>query len=422
MGGSARMPRVGLSLVLVATLVTLFAGFAHKSVCLIGGDFDERAYRQYCYSDIVPLYRGEGLLERRFPYVQAPNEYPVLTGLFMWGASLAGRGEGEFLFANVVGLMALGLGMARLLYRMSGMRALFFSLAPSLALYAFLNWDLLAVALTTAGIAAFLRRRDGLAGSVLGLGAAAKVYPALVAAALFLDRLREGDRREAARLAGFGIGTWLVVNLPFVVASFENWSLFIRFSSSRAPTPGTLWYTACRAMTGTDDCGAIGAINALSAIAFVLGAVVLWRVASRNHPGAPAWQFAFPLIVLFLLTSKVYSPQYALWLLPFFALVMPDVRLFVFFAAADVAVFLTEFSWLGRLMGVGGLPAWPLGIAVMVRATALVTLLAAYVSRGPTEPVPATQALTNTSPSSSSWASRHRASRRIRGMRCSCCS
>jgi uncharacterized membrane protein len=399
---SGRASRLGLEVVLVATLLTLFLGFAHKASCLIDGDFDRRAYRTFCYSDLVPLYRQEGLLERKIPYLEARNEYPVLTGLFMWGASQVSRSEGSFLFANAIGLMALGLVTAAILYRLVGERALFFSLAPALVLTGVLNWDLLPVTFSTAGVAAFLWRRDAPAGVLLGLGAAAKAYPALVAIPICLDRLREGDRRGAVRIAGFGAATWLVVNLPFALASFERWSYFFRFSSSRPPTPGTLWYAACRTLTGEDGCGAIGAVNALSALAFVAGALVLWRASVRSDPDGRPWRLALPLLALFLLTSKVYSPQYSLWLLPFFALVLPDVRWFALFAAADAAVFVTELSWLGRVKGVGGLPAWPLGLAVVARAAVLMGLIAVAVTRRPAGPEPFPQALTNTSPSSSS--------------------
>lgn len=395
-----RLSRAGVGLVLVATLFTLFLGFAHKSLCL-HGTFDERAYVDYCYSDIVPLYRSEGLLERKIPYAQAPNEYPVLTGMFMWVTSLTGRGEGEFFLANAFGLALLGLVTAWLLFGMAGWRALLFAMAPSLALYAFLNWDLLAVALTTAGLAAFFRRRDGTAGSLLGLAVAAKVYPVLVLVPLCLDRVRTGDRRGATRLALAAIITWVVVDVPFAALAPDRWSFFFRFSSARAPTPGTLWYVTC-ALVGRVGCLSIHVINVISLIAFVVGVLLVARAAFQREDPPPVWSLAFPALVLFLLTSKVYSPQYALWLLPFFVLVLPDFRLFALFEIADAAVFLTEFSWIGHQQSGSPVSAWPLAIAVAFRSAVLVVMLVTYVRRGPTPPEPIAQVLANTSPSASS--------------------
>ena len=40
--------------------------------------------------------------------------------------------------------------------------------------------------------------------------------------------------------------------------------------------------------------------------------------------------------MIFLLTNKVYSPQYSVWLLPLFALALPQLRLFIAFEIADL--------------------------------------------------------------------------------------
>jgi hypothetical protein len=60
---------------------------------------------------------------------------------------------------------------------MAGRRALFFALAPTLLLFGFLNWDLVPVAFATAVTLAYLARRDGWAGLLLGLGAVANSTP-----------------------------------------------------------------------------------------------------------------------------------------------------------------------------------------------------------------------------------------------------
>ena len=78
-----------------------------------------------------------------------------------------------------------------------GRRALWFALAPTLLVYGTMNWDLVAVALATAALLAFVRRRDRAAGVALGLGAATKLYPALLLCRLFAQRLRERASRPA---------------------------------------------------------------------------------------------------------------------------------------------------------------------------------------------------------------------------------
>lgn len=396
---SASAPRVGLGFVLVATLLTLFVGFAHKSLCLTGEGFNARAYRVHCYNDIVPLYRDEGLIGGNVPYLDAPNEYPVGTGLFMWAASLVGEGEGEFFLVNAALLGVLGFVTSWLLYRAVGARALFFALAPTLALYAFLNWDLLVVALATAATLAFLRRRDRVAGVLLGLGIASKLYPVLFLVPFALERWREGERRAATRLAIWAGVAWLVLDVPFLLLAFDRWSEVFRFNASRAVHWATLWFAGCRTLTGRLDCDHVRLVNALSVVLFAVGAVWVWRAKVVREPEVPRWTLGFPILIVFLLTTKVYSPQYSLWLLPWFALVLPDLRLFAAFEGADLAVFVTEFSWLGRYFYDEGLPVWPLEVAVVVRAAVLLVVVTAYVRRPTTDAVPSSRAAAGRIPS-----------------------
>jgi hypothetical protein len=74
-------------------------------------------------------------------------------------------------------------------------------------------------------------------------------------------------------------------------------------------------------------------------------------------------------------------------LLPWFALALPNLRLFAAFEAVDVAVFLTRFSWFGRYTGVGGLPIGAFEAAVLVRAAILVWCLVTWVRRPESEDV-----------------------------------
>ena len=86
--------------------------------------------------------------------------------------------------------------------------------------------------------------------------------------------------------------------------------------------------------------------------------------------------------------GKLYSPQFGLWLLPWFALALPNLRLFVAFQLTDVAVYVTEFSWLGGGVegGLAGLPLGAMQLAILARAVVLVLCLVSWVRRR--EPVP----------------------------------
>ena len=148
---------------------------------------DGRQYRLLCYSDIVPLLSTEQLAGNRLPFLQPCletggqcDEYPVLTMYFMRVAAwVGGNTTAGFFTANAMLLWMCAAAIATSSTCWAG-KALWFALAPTLLIYGFMNWDLFAVALATGALLAFARRRDGLAGVLLGLGAAAKFYPALL--------------------------------------------------------------------------------------------------------------------------------------------------------------------------------------------------------------------------------------------------
>ena len=384
-------------MVLLCLAATLGIGLAVKLPCASGNWSDGRQYTRYCYSDIEPLLGAEQLSGGRLPYLDACapgpgecDEYPVLTMYAMRlaaSASAGSTGTAGFFFTNVLILTVAAFVVAASVYALVGARALYVALAPSLLLYAYMNWDLIAVAFATAATLAFLRRRDVWAGVLLGLGAAAKLYPAFLLVPFVAERLREREPDRGIHLAWAAVGTWLIANLPFALAAPSRWWEFFRFNAARPADWDSLWFVACHRLTGNLYCTHTRTINAASLVLFVGVTAIVWRWKRLAEPGFPRWTLGFPILVVFLLTNKVYSPQYGVWLLPWFALALPSLPLLVAFSLADVAVFLTRFAWFARLAGLGGLPIGAFELAVLVRAAILVGCLVGWVAR-PVSAVP----------------------------------
>jgi uncharacterized membrane protein len=376
---------VTLGLVLACLAGTLLIGAVHKAPCA-GGDWaDGRQYRLACYTDIVPLFGTEQLAGGRLPYLDACtpsdsncDEYPVLTMYFMRAAGwVSGDHPERFFWVNAVLLSVCAAIAAGCLYLMDPRRAVWFALAPTLAVQAFVNWDLLTVALTTAATLAFFRRRDGWAGVLIGLGTAAKLYPGLLLVPLAADRLRGRQPDRAILLWWSAAITWIAVNLPFAAAGPQGWWEFFRFSGTRQADWDSAWYLLCHRLS---VCLPTGLINVSSIVLLAGLAWFVWIAKRRREPDFPRWQLAFPVLVLFLLLGKVYSPQFSLWLLPWLVLVLPRPRLFLAFEAADLAVFLTRFSFFGDLTpGIGGVPQVVFETAVLIRAGVLIWCVVAWI-------------------------------------------
>jgi uncharacterized membrane protein len=392
----ARRP-VSLLLVLGCLGVSLLVSAAIKAPCASGDWSDGRQYRTLCYSDIVPLLATEQLAGGRLPFLEPCldttancDEYPVLTMYFMRLAAWmpgASTSPAWFFMTNAFLLAICAAAIAVCLFVM-GANVLRFVIAPTLVIYAFMNWDLFAVALATGGLLAFFRRRDGWAGILLGLGAAAKLYPALLLIPLIATRLREREPDAAIRLGWATAGAWLVVNLPFTLRHPSSWWTFFRFNSERPADWDSLWYLGCRHVSLPALCDHTGRINVLSAALFGASLVLVWRWKASHDPDFPRWTLGFPMLVLFLLTNKVYSPQYGLWLLPWFALGGASTRAYLAFEAADVAVFVTRFSFFGEFSGFGGLPFGWFELAIWIRAAILASMVLSWSRRREEDALP----------------------------------
>jgi uncharacterized membrane protein len=283
----------------------------------------------------------------------------------------------RFYWVNVVILLTAALTTTVLLDRMGAQTALF-AAAPTLALFGTMNWDLVAVAMTTGATYMFLRGRDGWAGVLLGVGMVVKLYPALVIMPMMIDRARGNDREGAVRLGVTAAGVLLLLNLPFALAAPTQWWNFFRYSSERDADGSTLWRIVCESV----GCAPRALENLAPLVLTAVVGALVWRAATRRDPGTPRWTMAFPLLVLFLVTGKVWSSQYILWLLPWFALTAPTFRPYLYVQAAEVLVFITSFSFLARDQLGEGVPYPAVAATVVLRVAALVWCLVTWVRVG----------------------------------------
>lgn len=401
-GGSRWKP---LYVVLVLTAVACVLGYLEKHPCSSGGWNKENfQYTHVCYTDIYPLYFGEGLADGATPYLGHAVEYPVVIGALMqataflvrvWyalaglfgvdvGAAVGDAAGGHaFYIVNVLVLAACALGAAWALVRTLGRRrpwdAAMFAVAPGLVLAAYINWDLLAVFLTAVAVLAWARRRPGWAGVLFGLAIATKFYPLVLLGPLFVLCLRAGKLRAFGVTVLTAAGTWLAVNIPIMMTAFDGWSRFYTYSSSRPADWGSSWYALQKLVPGIFGTASQGGppplLNVVGAGVFAvmcLGIAALALLA----PTRPRWsQLAFLTLAAFLMTNKVWSPQYVLWLLPFVVLARPRWRMFLVWQAAEIVYFLGIWWYLYELAKPGeGLPEGLYFVTLCARLCAVAVL------------------------------------------------
>jgi uncharacterized membrane protein len=141
--------------------------------------------------------------------------------------------------------------------------------------------------------------------------------------------------REFWSTAGAALAAWLAVNVPVMIADFDGWALFYRFSSERGAGFSSIWYVMQQRGYGLSD----GVLNVVALLAFLACcAGVAWLGLAAAHRPRLA-QLAFLVVAAFVLTNKVYSPQFVVWLVPLAVLARPRWRDFLIWQAGEVVHF-----------------------------------------------------------------------------------
>jgi Glycosyltransferase family 87 len=327
----------------------------------------------------------ERMFQGELPYRDVAIEYPpgsvpftILPGL------VVGTGAGYRLaFAcEMVLVDAVGLWAASRLARIVDQGRRRIPLAYVLAMVAMgplllLRFDLVpAVCVLLAALMA-AERRPGWAAAALGYGAAAKIFPGVLAPLLVLGLVPAmGWRRSLLRtvppfLAGFGLTV-----VPALLLSVRGTADSVLFHVQRGVQIESLWANAialldlfggpqARTVTsfGAYDLSSSVSdtaklLSGVATLAMLAGAAwLVWRRSRRLGGLGPAdWAGAFAIgVFAFVLPTRVLSPQYLVWLCaPMVALVTVLAgrrALWTLVAAALVSqvIFPFRYSQLRRL-------------------------------------------------------------------------
>lgn len=334
---------------LVMVFVVSGLGLVQKDHCREQGFSSPGQFVHACYSDIGPLFFARGLADGEVPYIDQEGdrqvEYPVLTGLTMWLTAKLVPDDGSpndrarwYFDINALGIALAAAVVVVATARTSRRRpwdAALVALAPTLALAGTINWDMYAVALLALAMLAWSRGSPGWAGLLIGLGAAAKFYPLFALGPLFVLCLRAGRLWAFRRTLAAAVAAWVAVNLPVMLADFDGWKRFYVLSRERGAGFSSVWFVLSQQGHAVPQ----EALNTLAGGLFAAACLAIGLVAlsAQRRPRLP--QLVFLVVAAFLLTNKVYSPQYVLWLLPLAALARPRWRDVLVWQAGEIIHF-----------------------------------------------------------------------------------
>jgi uncharacterized membrane protein len=375
-------------LVLLTVLAALI-GILLKSYCRTNGWETPGQFYATCYSDFPELFRNRGLGDGAFPFVTKETffEYPVLMGLIAGATALLVPGEGTasdrvlaYFDINSALIAAVWIITVLATARMTRRRpwdAAMVAVAPGIVLAGTINWDMWAVGLLAVGMYFFSRNKPLLAGVFIGLGTATKLYPLLILGAVLLLALRTGRFRPLVVTAASAAAAWLAVNLPVAALNPAGWKYFYEFSQDRPAGYSSPWfaYNLVAGRLGWLPLQA-EAINTLALNLFVLACALIAVLALTARRRPRMAQLAFLIVAAFILTNKVYSPQFVLWLIPLLALARPRWRDFLIWQAIEGLHWAAIWMYLGQVTSGGDsqhnidMPYYVLAVVLHMMATA----------------------------------------------------
>ena len=327
------------------------------------------------------------IVQGKLPYRDFPVEYPPLALLPMLVPQWLNRitsyqfaGYEFFFYAqNILLVCAIGpliLKIATIQQLPKTKRQILMAyslLTVTNALFILGRYDIFCAWLTVWATWFILTDRPLCSGAVLGLGAATKLYPALLVPIFAIHCLTQKQPAIAIRLvAGF---TTVIFALLLLLSplGLDNLSYFFNYHKLRGlqleSLPSGLLILAHKfgwvALNTTVNYGAVHlespvAKPILQALpfAFVLGVmaalVSYWRQiknrlsANRSFSSRQLTIYILAILSVFISTNKVFSPQYLIWLLPFIPL-LPS-RQIGLFSLISVLTFLIYPVFYGFLI------------------------------------------------------------------------
>ena len=374
--------RALIALALLASIVS-FAKFNH---CTSTNWSTPDQYIHACYSDIPALYGERGLNKGDWAYSNgdASVEYPVVTGAIMWAiAKITPSGENalqSYYYLNIAFLALLFIFISLVVAKMRPEFAYLTPLAPAAIASLYINWDLWAIISMLGAIYWFDRKKLDLSALALGLSISTKFMPIFLLLPILFIFLRRNQISGAVRYFLVTLATFAAINLPVYLTTPEGWLRFYQLNLSRGSDWGSLWYALTALGVNLANLNYLSILVLLASFA----AITIYILELRNIPSLAS--LSFIVLAAVMVASKVYSPQYVLWLTPLAVIALVDKRdlhAFWIWQGAEVIYHIAIWQHLASVTGAKfGLPLYGYALITLLRIAATIYLIAALVRRG----------------------------------------
>ena len=374
--------RVSTRVVLLLALLASLLSFAKFNHCAQTGWQSPDQYVHACYSDIPALYGERGLDKGVWAYSSGADsvEYPVIQGAIMWiTAKVIPSGINNYFYTSALLLALLFIFISFITFKMKPEFGYLLPLAPAAVASLYINWDLWAIAMMMLAIYWFDRKAEVASAVALGIAISTKFLPIFLLIPIAIIFFRQERISKFVKYAAIFIATFALINLPVALTTPEGWWRFYDLNLNRGSDWGSLWYALSNlGLNLTHQ-------NYLSILLLMIGlsALTIFLLQLRTPPTLA--HTAIFVMIIVMAVSKVYSPQYVLWLTPLAVIALIDRRdltIFWFWQGAEVIYHVAIWQHLAQVTGAQfGLPVVAYSVIALVRIGASLILLVRLAAR-----------------------------------------
>ena len=374
--------RVSTRVVLLLALLASVLSFAKFNHCAATGWQSPDQYVHACYSDIPALYGERGLDKGVWAYSSGADsvEYPVIQGAIMWiTAKVIPNGINNYFYVSALLLALLFIFISFITFKMKPEFGYLLPLAPAAVASLYINWDLWAIAMMMLAIYWFDRKAEVASAVALGIAISTKFLPIFLLIPIAIIFFRQEKISKFLKYAAVAVATFALINLPVALTTPVGWWRFYDLNLNRGSDWGSLWYALSNlGLNLTHQ-------NYLSILLLMIGlsALTIFLLQLRTPPTLA--HTAIFVMIIVMAVSKVYSPQYVLWLTPLAVIALIDRRdltVFWFWQGAEVIYHLAIWQHLAQVTGAQfGLPVVAYAVITLVRIGASLLLLVRLAAR-----------------------------------------
>lgn len=302
--------------ILISAMACCLVAFARANYCRVAPQ--ALLDGKYCtsgYSDIQELFVSRNFNLQDFPYSSSTNslEYPPIIGIGNWLISyLVPSANAQFWFylINVLITSLLFIQLTKIIKTAQPNYMYLLILSPAIICTLFINWDLWVIVPAVFAVICFERKHFALSAIWLGVSISVKLFPIAFLLPFLLILYQNKNYKVFIKYSAFTMSTWLILNVPVMLVNFQGWSRFLTLNSERGSDLGSVYFAL--KLIGID----VPYLNLVSASVGGSLFIVLAFYVKKNFENVKLSTFVFLSVVIFTTTSKVYSPQFVIWLVP----------------------------------------------------------------------------------------------------------